>query len=93
MCAVPWVVEGKTSILKGSLLLSAATSETNGDPPRSPRSSGASSDEDLSYQQAARVLGVPTGTVMSRLSRGHQRLRYYMNGTVDGRTAELRRVK
>jgi RNA polymerase sigma factor (sigma-70 family) len=36
--------------------------------------------EDLSYQDAARVLGVPVGTVMSRLSRGRERLRQSMNG-------------
>jgi RNA polymerase sigma-70 factor (ECF subfamily) len=46
--------------------------------------------EDLSYEQAARVLAIPIGTVMSRLSRARRRLRGIIE---DGRAPLLRRVK
>lgn len=46
--------------------------------------------EDLSYAEAAKVLGVPVGTIMSRLSRARDRLRSLINGE---RPAALRRVK
>lgn len=46
--------------------------------------------EDLSYEEAARVLGIPLGTVMSRLSRGRQKFRALLE---TGRATLLRRVK
>ena len=45
--------------------------------------------EDLSYEQAARVLGVPIGTVMSRLARARNEIKAYL----DGERPALRRVK
>lgn len=50
--------------------------------------------EDLSYAQVAKVLGIPAGTVMSRLSRARTRLHALMDEAppMAGRAA-LRRLK
>ena len=40
--------------------------------------------EDLTYQEVSRALDIPIGTVMSRLSRGRERLRQMMNGAQGG---------
>jgi RNA polymerase sigma-70 factor (ECF subfamily) len=52
--------------------------------------------EDLSYADAAKVLNIPIGSVMSRLSRARERLRQEIEGTVhdaSDRVVQLRSLK
>jgi RNA polymerase sigma-70 factor (ECF subfamily) len=49
--------------------------------------------EGLSYRQTAKVLGIETGTVMSRLHRARQRLRCWLNAVPEAPVTPIRRVK
>ena len=42
--------------------------------------------EDMAYKEIARVVGVPLGTVMSRLARARQRMREYLSIHAEGAT-------
>ncbi|MEP6738994.1 MAG: RNA polymerase sigma factor [Caldimonas sp.] len=49
--------------------------------------------EELSYREVALAVGVPIGTVMSRLSRARERLRSDLQGRPEAAATKLQRVK
>jgi RNA polymerase sigma-70 factor (ECF subfamily) len=49
--------------------------------------------EDLSYSDAAKVLGVPIGTVMSRLSRAREKLQQEIDGTADAASKKVVQIR